>query len=157
MDEYIKINNDKSTCHSINKITISEYYADPLDDNNFLKCSDLIENCISCSFNSGCRICKSSFIMLNDNNKICLEKSKADLTNYYTYDNISYYSCKDYKYKNDIKCFSIIPQQNIVLTFLQVQIVNFRLVCYMITHSPIPKEFSLKLKINIYKTKRVRN
>ena len=148
-DGYFKINNDQTNCHSSDDINIKEYYIDPKDNYNYLKCSLFIENCVTCSYYSGCEICKSGFIMLNDNNKVCLEKLKVDLTNYYTYDNMKYYSCKDFKYKNDIKCFSIIPKQNIILTFLQVQIVNFRLVCYMITHSPLPKDFSLKLKINI--------
>ena len=50
------------------------------------------------------------------------------------------------------------PKQKIVLTFVQVQIINFKIVCFMITHSPLPKHFSLKLKVNIDSSKKkIRN
>ena len=157
MKGYAKINNDNSNCHSVNGLNLNEYYVDPYDNNNYLKCSSYIQNCVSCEYETGCKICKSGFVLLNDNSRKCYEKSKLDLKNYFTYDNISYYSCNDYRYKNDLKCFSIIPQQTIILTFLQVQIINFRLVCFMITHAALPKDFSLKLKIDMYSTKKIRN
>ena len=94
--------------------------------------------------------------MLNEDKLICYEKSKIDLSFYFTEDNMSYYSCKESKFKSNIKCFSLIPQQIITLTFLQVQIVNNKLVCYMITNSPLPKNLSIKLKIVIYQI-RLRN
>ena len=84
--------------------------------------------------------------MLNDNTQKCYEKTKLDLSKYFTINNMNY-SCNDYKYRSNVKCISKIPKQNITLTFLQVQIVEYRLACYMITHSPIPKGLSLKLTI----------
>ena len=94
--------------------------------------------------------------MLNDDQKTCHEKNKTDLTSYFTKDNMTYYSCKETKNKNNLECFSVNPQQVILLTFLQVQKVKNKLVCYMITHSPLPKLFSIKLKINLYEN-RIRN
>ena len=94
--------------------------------------------------------------MLNEDNKKCYEKIKTDLTGYFTNDNITYFSCRETIYKNNFQCFTLIPSQIIILTFLQIQIVNNRLICYVITHSPLPKDFSIKLKINIYQ-RRIRN
>ena len=156
-DGYIKVDNNKLNCTPITEINRDEYYIDPYDNNNYIKCTSYIKDCYSCQFPSGCNICKDGFIMLNDNKMFCNEINKTDLTDFYTNDNITYYSCKETKYKNDIHCFSLIPQQNIILNFLQAQIVRNKLVCYMITHSPIPKNFSLKLKINIYNSKTLRN
>ena len=93
--------------------------------------------------------------MLNDNIQKCYEKAKLDLSKYFTIDNMNYFFCNDYKYRSNIKCISKIPKQNITLTFLQVQIVEYRLACYMITHSPIPKGLSLKL--TIIPSKKLRN
>ena len=150
---YIKLNNDKSVCYDMDEvrelIEDNKYYLDPNDNNNYLICSNFVQNCENCYYPQGCYICQSGFIILNDNYKTCYNKSNTDLKYYYTYDNKTYYSCKDYRFKNDISCFTKIPKQNITLTFVQVQIVNKKLVCYMITHSPLPKDFSLKLKIII--------
>lgn len=156
IDGYVKLNNNKSKCYQIKDINIEEYYPDQKDDNNYLTCTSYIPNCLSCTF-KGCYECKKGYIMLNDNPKTCYEKEKIDLSNYFTEDNKTYYSCNDYRFKNNVKCFSIIPRQNIILTFVQVQIVNSRLACYMITHSALPKDFSLKLKINILTAKSSRN
>ena len=134
---------------------IAEYYEDPNDSNNYLSCSDLVKNCASCTY-EGCTSCKKGYIMLNDNKKKCFEEKKTDLSKYYTNDNKTYYSCSDYKYKSDIQCFSILPKQNIILTFLQVQIIKPRLVCYIVTHSPLPQDFSLKLNINKKTSKNAR-
>ena len=146
---YIVVNGDMKECKSKANY-IAEYYEDPNDSNNYLSCSDLVKNCASCTY-EGCTSCKKGYIMLNDNKKKCFEEKKTDLSKYYTNDNKTYYSCSDYKYKSDIQCFSILPKQNIILTFLQVQIIKPRLVCYIVTHSPLPQDFSLKLNININK------
>ena len=153
---YIIINSNKSSCHLLSEINTEEYYVDPNNDNNYIKCSNYVNNCYSCQYPTGCNICNSGYIMLNENKKFCNEKEKINLTEYFSDDNMNYYSCKETKYKSDIRCFSLIPQQIITLTFLQVQMVNKQLVCYMITHSPLPKHFSLKLKINVYQNK-IRN
>ena len=155
-EEYIKINNDKSTCIPNTDINITEYYLAPNDTNMYLKCSSLINNCISCNYEDGCKLCKNEFILLNDDTRNCIEKSKTSLDYFFTEDNHTYYSCKDSKYKSNIKCFSMLPKQNINLTFYQAQLINHKLICHMLTHSPIPKNFSLIFKIIIFSS-RLRN
>ena len=152
----IRINSDNSKCHSFDEINPEEYYINPNDNNNYIKCSTYVTNCYSCEYDKGCNNCSTGFIMLNGDNKNCYEKIKTDLTGYFTNDNITYYSCRETIYKNNIQCFTLIPSQIIILTFLQIQMVNNRIICYMITHSPLPKNFSIKLKINIFQ-RRIRN
>ena len=95
--------------------------------------------------------------MLNDDFKQCKDKSQTNLKNYFTEDNMTYYSCEDYRYKNNIKCFSILPLQNITLTFIQAQMKDNILIIFMLTHSPLPKDFTLKTLINVYTSGRLRN
>ena len=152
---FVKIDGDKTNCNLFTNLNEDEYFQDKNDDNNYIKCSTYIPNCLNCN-SEGCNICNTGFIMLNDDTKTCYEKNKIDLKSYFTENNITYYSCQETKYKNKLQCFSLVPQQVILLTFLQVQMVKKKLVCYMITHSPLPKDFSIKLKINVY-TNRIRN
>ena len=155
-ENYIKINNDKSICHELSSIEEDKYIIDPNDNNNYIQCSNYIQNCNKCDSN-GCKTCENGFILLNDNRKTCYEKSKVNLTLYYTENNEIYYSCSETKNKNNINCFSIIPKQNIEITFAQIQKINKKLYCYMMTHSPFPKDVKLKIKIDIYKNKKIRN
>ena len=156
-DNYFKINNNKAICYSESEIdvTTKEYYKDPNDDNNYYKCSNYVEHCKYCDYPDGCSLCETEpgYIMLNENKKKCyLKSSITDLQDYYyTIDNgITYLSCKENKYKNDISCFTKIPEQKISLKFLQAQMIANHLHCFMITHSPLPKDFSLKLKLSKY-------
>ena len=155
-DDYVRINNDNSICHPISDINNDEYYIDPKDNNMYLECTFFVKNCLTCKYPNGCKTCKEGFIFLNDDTKTCHEKSKTDLKTYFTNDNMTYYDCNDYKYKNDIQCFSIIPKQKINLEFVQTQLIKKKLFCFMITHSPLPKDFSIKLKINVYSSKNLR-
>lgn len=41
--------------------------------------------------------------MLNDNTQKCYEKTKLDLSKYFTINNMNY-SCNDYKYRSNVKC-----------------------------------------------------
>ena len=157
VDGYIRIDNDKSSCHLMNEIYVDEYYVDPNDNNMYIKCSSYIENCLQCEYEKGCKYCKYGYIMLNGDSKTCHKKSKVSLDNYFTEDEFMYYSCDLEKYKSNIHCFSIIPRQEIILTFLEAQKKTYKLYCYMMTHSPLPKDFSLKLTINIYNSKTLRN
>ena len=150
INNFIKINNDRSICHPITKININEYYIDPNDDNMYLKCSSFVKNCISCNYTYGCSLCEKRYILLNDDTKNCQYKSNISLKSYFTFDNKTYFSCNDNRYKNNIECFSLIPQQSISLTFLQVQLINNKLICFMLTHSPLPKKFALKVLIIIF-------
>ena len=154
---YIRLNNDKSTCHSINEIYPEEYYTDPNDNNMYLKCSSYIENCAACEYGKGCKYCKYEYTMLNDDHSTCHQKSTISLDTYFTEDGLMYYSCLKEKYKNNIKCFSLVQQQDIILNFLEAQRKNYKLYIYMMTHSPLPKDFSLKTKINVYNSKSLRN
>ena len=129
----------------------------PINSNNYTKCSSFISNCLKCEYPMGCNQCESGYVILNNNLKNCHNILTISLLNYFTEDNIIYYSCEDYKYKNNIQCFGIITNQKIDLTFLQTQIKDLQLYLYMLTHSPLPKNFSLKLIANIYNTKRIRN
>ena len=153
---FAKKDNDKSICHPISDINTNEYYIDPNDNNMYLKCSSLIQNCFLCENQFGCKQCETGFILINDDLKRCYDKSEISLHSFFTEDNFTYYSCNDDKYKSNINCFSKITNQNIVLTFLQVQLIKHKLVCFMLTHSPLPKNFSLKFKINIF-SKKIRN
>ena len=158
IDGYAKLNNNHKSCIPIKDIDVNRCYVDPKDSNNYLYCSSYIKNCYSCTYLTGCEKCENKYILLNGDTKTCHEKSKIDLKTYFTDDEVIYYDCNDYRYKNNVKCFSKMPKQKIVLTFVQVQIINFKIVCFMITHSPLPKDFSLKLKVNIVSSKKkIRN
>ena len=90
---YIKINNDRSTCHLMSDINIDEYYVDPNDNNMYMKCSSYIDNCLRCEYEKGCKICKYGYILLNDDYKKCNDKSTISLDTYFTEDGFMYYSC----------------------------------------------------------------
>jgi len=156
-ENYARKDNDKSTCHALNSINNEEYYQVSNDNNMYLKCSYFVQNCVKCDYPNGCTQCKSGFIFTNDDYTTCHEKSKISLSNYYTNDGTMYYSCDIPKYNNDISCFLLETKQNITLTFLQIQKINNKLYCYMMTHSPLPKRFQLKLTIDIYSSKKIKN
>ena len=156
-DNYIRINNDKSTCLLLSNINIEEYYQDQNDNNMYIKCSLFVQNCVKCNYPTGCTECNSGFIFTNDDYKTCYDKSKISLSNYYTNNEIMYYSCDITKYKNDARCFSLNTKQNIILTFLQIQIINNKLYCYMMTHSPLPKNIQIKISIDISTTNKSNN
>ena len=156
LNGYIRINNNNTICHPNNSINYEEYYVAPKDNNMYIKCSLYFQNCYSCQYPNKCNLCNDGYIMLNNDVKNCKNKSKVNLGHYFTEDNMTYYSCDDYKYKNNIKCFSILPQQRITLTFIQAQIYNFQLIIFMLTHSPLPKNFTLIVTINVYMSGRFR-
>ena len=156
ISNYYRKDNDNSVCHPLSEINQELYTLDPNDDNMYIKCSSLFDNCNSCN-NSGCKSCKTGFIFINDDYKKCHEKSKVDLNKYFTRDDTMYYSCEEQKYKNNLECFSMIPQQNIILIFLQIQIINNKLVIFILTKTPLPINFSLKITIGIYSTGTLRN
>ena len=72
------------------------------------------------------------------------------MSKYFTMNNFTYYSCEIDRYKNYFECFTLNPNQIIILIFLQAQMINGSLYCFILTHSPLPKDFSLKLKIRRY-------
>ena len=123
----------------------------------YLKGSSYIDNCYSCDYSNGCKYCNSGFALINDDYKKCINKSEISLSTYFNKNEIMFYSCNEAKYKSNIKFFLLISNQNIILILVQIQIINYKLYCYMLTHSPLPKMFSLKLKINIYSSKDIRN
>ena len=122
----------------------------------YINCSYTIKNCISCESNHKCLLCEPGYIILNDHLTHCHYKSNINLSYYFTENNLTYYSCNDYKYKNNIQCFIIIPGQQINLTFIQTQLIDNYLIVYMLTHSPLPQNLSLIITINLY-SKNIRN
>jgi hypothetical protein len=105
-ENYTKIDNINSSCHLIEDLD-DKYYPDPDDDTNYKSCSYLIDNCISCN-SSQCFLCKDGYIFINDNFSECYLKSSINLSDYFTNDNITYYSCKDERYKNEKQCLKAI-------------------------------------------------
>ena len=124
----------------------------------YLKCSSYFPNCHSCIYHK-CNNCKEGFAFLNNDFKRCYNVSELNSQHYFTEDNITYNSCDDYRFKNNIKCFSILPRQNIVLTFIQAQLKYYKLIIFMLTHSPLPKGFSIKITIKVFNSgsRRFRN
>ena len=150
VNNYVRLNSNFSLCKSIDEIDLSEYYINPNDENNYIKCSNSISNCLKCNSSQRCDLCQNDFIFLNDNFKRCYNKSATNLSKYFTKDNLTYYSCEVDIYKNNPECFTKNPNQIIILVFLQAQMINQTLYCFMLTHSPLPKNFSIKLKIQRY-------
>jgi hypothetical protein len=74
---------------------------------------------------------------------------------YFTEDNMRYYSCEIQKNRNNIQCFEIIKNQVVTLRFIQVQIINDHLFVFMLTNTPFPKKFSLKLTISVHDNTRI--
>ena len=158
MKDYYLVGTALNECLLLSQFNVSQYYLNSSNDNQYLKCSNAITNCFSCDSKEKCNLCESGFVLLDNNFKKCYNKSAIDISKYFTEDNITYYSCKNEKFRSNIKCFSIIKNQNIILSFIQIQLVNKHLYCYMLTDSPFPKNFSLKTKIVIYNSpKRLRH
>ena len=153
---YTKLNNDKTSCHRIDTLT-NEYIPDPKDKTNYMKCSYYMKNCYLCESSSKCILCDEDFIFINDDFKNCINKSQISIDSYYTDDNKTFYSCDVQKYKSNIKCFINKIRKDIQFEILQAQIINKKLVCYMVISSAFPKELSLKAKINKYKASTRRN
>ena len=106
-DKYTFIDGDKSKCYEISGMG-ENYIIDPEDISNYIKCSDIYNNCSSCN-SSICLKCNEGYIFINDNFKECLLNSSIDLSYYYTNDGETYYSCKNEKYKSNSKCSELIP------------------------------------------------
>ena len=150
INNYVRLNSDFSVCNSTDGFDHSQYYINPKDENNYIKCSNSISNCLNCNSSEKCDLCQNGFIFLNDNFNRCYNKSSTDLSKCFTLDNLTYYSCENDNYKNYSQCFTLNPNQTIILIFLQAQMINGTLYCFMLTHSPLPKNFSLILKIQRY-------
>ena len=101
--KYTKINSINSTCYLMDDLPIKNYYLDPNDESNYIKCSNLVNNCSICN-STQCLLCDNNFVFINDDFSKCLPKSSINLSLYFSDDNITYYSCEDDKYKNNIKC-----------------------------------------------------
>ena len=113
-DNYTKVNSINSSCHNISELS-DEYYLDPEDPYNYKSCSYLIENCKNCN-SSQCFLCEEGYIFINDDFQKCHLKSSIDLSDYFTNDNKTYYSCKEEKYKNAPQCIN--PSITSIPTFI---------------------------------------
>ena len=213
-EKYTFINGNKSKCYEISELG-EKYIIDSNDKSNYIKCSDYINKCSLCN-NSICFNCDEGYIFINDDFNNCLLKSSIDLSNYYSNDGKTYYSCENEKYKSNYECLkisqinilvksetiktnsttlitypkplkinpAIIESQiikttintnfkttilknqteyheshinKITIILLQVKLKDHQLYLYILIDSYIPKDFSLKLKINIYTQKSLRN
>jgi len=153
---YTKLNNDKSSCHKIDTLN-KDYIPDPKDKTNYMKCSYYMKNCNLCESSSKCILCDENFIFIDDDFENCFNKSEIKIDSFFTNDNKTYYSCDNKKYKSNIKCFINKIKKDIKFEILQAQIIERKLVCFMIISSAFPKELSLKAKFNKYKTNVRRN
>ena len=106
---YTFINKDKTIC--IDKKGLEgKYIQDKDDKSNYIKCSNVFDNCDKCNDNF-CNECKEEYIFIDENYLKCVEKKSIDLELYYTNDNKTYYSCKNNDYSNDERCKQILEKE----------------------------------------------
>ena len=173
------IDGNKSICVE-KEFLMNKYVQDPLDKSNFIKCENIFDiNCDLCN-NFQCLSCKEDYIFINDNYSQCELKSSINLSDYFTNDNITYYSCKEEKYKDREECqknisydmteissyqihsYQIHSPDNIKnpsleLLILQVQIIQKKLVIFAIISKKIENLLSIKLKILLFRYNLTRN
>ena len=101
-DEYTFINDNKTTCIKKKEIE-GKYILDNNDSSNYIKCSQLFKDCNLCYLNE-CNACNEGFIFIDENFLECISKETINFDEYFTEDNITYYSCKSDKYKDNEKC-----------------------------------------------------
>ena len=90
-----------------------KYIPDINDTSNYIKCSNFINNCDLCNV-SQCQKCNDGYIFIDENFLECISKESINLDLYFSYDNITYYSCSNEKYKENEKCKRIISTTNII-------------------------------------------
>ena len=110
-NNYTFINGNKTKCFEISQLG-DKYYQDPDDNSNFKECSTFINNCLSCN-DSQCLKCGEGYVFINDDYDNCLLKISLNLSIFFTYDEIMYYSCEEEKYKNNQKCSKTETQSSI--------------------------------------------
>ena len=170
-DDFTFVNGNKTIC--IDKNTLKDkYIQDPSDKSNFIKCENKYNNCDSCT-NKQCSSCKNDYIFINDNYTQCVLKSSLNLEFYFTNDNITYYSCKEEKYKNKEECQTLNPERTVIeipkeltnstiskdddnkplfeIFILQVQIINKLLKVFITLSKKIEKNFHIKFSVDLYK------
>ena len=101
-DGYTFMDGDKSKCVEISGIG-GNYIIDPNDSSNYIKCSVFVDKCSTCN-SLMCLTCDEGYIFINDDFKNCLSKSSLDLSNYYSNDGKTYYSCENDTYKSNPEC-----------------------------------------------------
>ena len=100
-DNFTFIDGNKSFCAKKEELK-NKYIQDPFDESNYIKCGDIFNNCYTCN-NTQCLSCKEKYIFINDDFFKCELKSSLDMNDYFTNDNITYYSCKDDRYKERLE------------------------------------------------------
>ena len=107
-DNFTFVEGNKSIC--IDKEELKDkYIQDPLDNSNFIKCENKYNNCYRCN-STLCLSCKEESVFINDNYSKCELKSLLNMDDYFTHDNITYYFCKDNRYKDREECQKIIRE-----------------------------------------------
>ena len=71
----------------------------------------LYSNCFTCN-DTLCLSCQEESVFINDNYSKCELISLLDMNDYFTNDNITYYYCKDDRYKDREECTTIISQNS---------------------------------------------
>ena len=162
LSNFTKINGINNTCHSISELG-NGFYLDPLDKTNKIKCSLKFNNCSSCN-SSQCLLCEDSYIFINNNFNKCLLKSSINLSNYFTEDNITYFSCEDGKYKSNPKCIiktdEILTNEddskplniyNYTIAILQAKIESNNLLLYIYFDSKLPENIFAHVTLTVSK------
>ena len=137
-DNFTFIDGNKFYCIDKEKLK-DKYIQDPSDNSNYIRCENKYNNCDSCN-DSRCLICKEKFVFINDNYLMCLLKSSLNMSEYFTNDNITYYSTQIYE-----------------LFILQTRLIDKLLKVFLITFDKIDKNFHIKILIDIYKNSNLRN
>ena len=102
-EEYTFINGNKSLCIEKKNLIEGLYIPDINDTSNYIKCSYFINNCDICNV-SQCHKCDDGYIFIDGNFLECISKESINLDLFFSYDNITFYSCSDEKYKDNEKC-----------------------------------------------------
>ena len=105
VSKYAFIGNDNKKCINIDEIDINKYYT---EDNgiSYFPCDTYINNCDECSKKDECNKCISSYVILDNNKSICINKEELDeKKTAFKIDEYNYKSC-NLAINNCITCTS---------------------------------------------------
>ena len=92
LSNYYFKDNDRTKCY-----LESEIYADKkyykYNDTTYLKCSDNILHCETCTNDKECETCFKGYYFVDDDNTKCINMKDIDQEKYYLYDEYNYHIC----------------------------------------------------------------